>query len=157
MDKIKETTYPIDTELNNLEQKLRALVSDNDNFLKKHLIEFLFASPKRLRPIFIFLFSKILKIEDENVIMQIALASELIHSASLIHDDIIDDEKTRRNTVTFKEQFGAKIAVLEGDLLLSMALSVLSKTSLEILKIYSFYITKTIMVCSSLLETETIL
>ena len=90
------------------------------------------------------MFAKILKIENEDV-FNIALLSELIHNASLIHDDIIDEAKERRNLETFNLKFNSKIAVLEGDLLLAIALEILSKTNIEITKIYSKRIKKTIL------------
>ncbi len=143
MDDIKEIINPVSSELEKFETELKDLVKKYDNFLTDILVNFLFSSPKRVRPIFIFLFSKILNIKNENV-MKIALASEIIHNASLVHDDVIDNELTRRNTETFYKEFGSKIAVLEGDMLLSIALKILSETSLEILKIYSNNILKTI-------------
>ena len=126
---------PIKNEINIFEQELKKIILTEDNFLCKDLYEFIFTNPKRLRPILIFLLSKVLKIENNNV-LKIALATELIHNASLIHDDIIDEEETRRNIRTFHNKFNSKIAVLEGDLLLSFALDILSDTSLEILKIF---------------------
>ena len=142
--KIKEITSVIEFELDVFEKKLKEFIDKNNNFLKEDLANFMFSNPKRLRPLFVFLFSKILKINNFNQILNIALALELIHNASLVHDDILDNEKIRRNNPTFYEKYGAKIAVLEGDLLLSMALNILSKTSLDILKIFSDKIQKTL-------------
>ena len=104
---------------------------------------FLFSNAKRLRPIFIFTFSKILNIENK-LTQDIALITEIIHNASLIHDDIIDEEKTRRNQSTLNSKYGVKLAVLEGDLLLSIALELISNTTLEISKIFSKKIKETI-------------
>ena len=140
MDKI---IFPIKDELENFENKLKKVVEDNDNFLTDDLKSFLFNNPKRLRPIFTFLFSKILKIKNP-LVLDIALITELIHNASLIHDDIIDEEKTRRNHPTFYEKYGSKIAVLEGDLLLSLALEQISKTNQTISQIFALHIKKTI-------------
>lgn len=140
MDSLKEITSTIEPELNLFEKNLKTLLNKEDNFLKEDLISFMFNKPKRLRPLFIFLFSKLLKIDDSlncALIQKIASITELIHSASLIHDDIIDNSIKRRLLDTFYKKFGAKIAVLEGDLLLSIALMELSNTNLEILKIFS--------------------
>lgn len=140
---MNEIIFPIRNELEIFENKLKKVVLREDNFLTSDLEKFIFTNPKRLRPIFIFLFAKILKI-DNPLVLDIALITELIHSASLIHDDIIDEEKTRRNNPTFFEKYGSKLAVLEGDLLLSLALECLSKTTLEISKIFATRIKKTI-------------
>ena len=103
----------------------------------------MFSNAKRLRPIFVFAFAKILNIENK-LTQDIALITEIIHNASLIHDDIIDEEELRRNYPTFYKKYGAKLAVLEGDLLLSIALELISNTTLEISKIFSKKIKETI-------------
>ena len=141
MDKI---ISPIKNELDIFENNLKEVILKEDNFLVSDLEIFLFTKPKRLRPILIYLFAKILKVESAYV-QDIALITELIHNASLIHDDIIDEEKQRRNNPTFYEKYGSKLAVLEGDLLLSLALEYLSKTTLEISKIFASKIKKTIL------------
>lgn len=140
MDKI---ISPIENELKNFEAKLKEVILNTDNFLTYDLEKFMFTSPKRLRPIFIFLFAKILKI-DNPLVGNIALITELIHNASLIHDDIIDEEKVRRNNPTFFEKYGSKLAVLEGDLLLSLALEQISNTNIEISRIFASKIKSTI-------------
>lgn len=140
MDKI---IFPIKNELENFEAKLKEVILNTDNFLTYDLEKFMFSSPKRLRPIFIFLFAKILKI-DNPLVFNIALITELIHSASLIHDDIIDEETLRRNNPTFYKKYGSKLAVLEGDLLLSLALEQISQTNIEISKIFASRIKATI-------------
>ena len=135
---------PIKEELDIFEKKLRKIIAIDENFLTNDLEEFIFSNPKRLRPILIFLFAKILDIKDE-LVFDIALASEIMHSASLIHDDIIDEEEKRRDVLTFYEKHGSKTAVLQGDFLLSLGLGVLSNTSLDIVKIFSEKIYKTIL------------
>ena len=140
MDKI---LFPIKNELDNFEKNLKEIVNLNSNFLTSDLNNFLFTNPKRLRPILIFLFAKILKINSV-LVQKIALTSELIHNASLIHDDIIDEEKIRRNNPTFYKKYGSKLAVLEGDLLLSLALEEISKTNIEISSVFSSKIKATI-------------
>lgn len=127
---------PIKTELNLFENKLRDIIESQDNFLKEDLIKFVFSDAKRLRVIFIFLFAKILKLDCDDI-FKIALGVEILHNASLIHDDIIDDEKTRRNLETFNSKFNSKLALLEGDLLFALALQVLSATNPDVLKIFS--------------------
>ena len=143
-EKIKKIVLPIKNNLEIFEKKLNDIIEENSNPLNNHLHKFMFQNAKRLRAIFVFLFAEILNIKDE-IIFDIALLSELIHSASLVHDDIIDESNKRRNIETFNSKFNSKIAVLEGDLLLAIALEVLSKTNLEIVNIYSKRIKKTIL------------
>lgn len=140
---MNEIIFPIKNELELFENSLKEVILKENNFLTYDLEKFIFENPKRLRPIFIFLFSKILKIEN-SLVQDIAIITELIHSASLIHDDIIDEEKIRRNNPTFFEKYGSKLAVLEGDLLLSLALEKISSTTLEISKIFASRIKATI-------------
>ena len=144
MDKIREIISPIKTDIDIFEESLRNIISSCDNFLREDVTDFMFSGSKRLRPILIFLFAKILNINSP-VVQKIALVSELIHSASLIHDDIIDEAQMRRNFPTLYMKYGSKIAVLEGDFLLSCALEILSQTTLEISKIYSNKIKLTIL------------
>ena len=143
--KISDIVKPISHELKVFERLLKGMVKYDNALLNPDLINFLFSNQKRLRPIFVFLFSKILNIKDTKTVQKIALALELIHSASLIHDDIIDETQIRRNQETFHNKFNTKIAVLLGDLLLSKALTVLSKTNSEIIEIFSKKIKDTIL------------
>lgn len=122
---------------------LKEIIKSYDNSLREDLFNFVFCNAKFLRPRFVFLFSKILNINDDNII-KIAVASELLHNASLIHDDIIDNSYLRRRLPTFNKKFNSKTAVLMGDLLLAGALEVLTDTTRNILKIFSDKIFKTI-------------
>ena len=94
----KKNLLVINDELNSFEIELKNIVNNKKNFLTDKLNSFLFDNPKRLRPIFIFLFAKILKINSD-IVEKIALATELIHSASLIHDDILDEDIKRRQVI----------------------------------------------------------
>ena len=144
MNELIKITPSIEPEIKRFEKKLKLIANKDDVFLKEYLSEFLFSNPKRLRPAFIYLFSKILDIKGE-IVDKIALSAELIHSASLIHDDIIDESQTRRNLPTLYGKFGSKISVLEGDFLLSSALEVLIETNFEIIKIFSKNLKKTLL------------
>ncbi len=135
---------PIEKEFKSFEGELSRLIDENDCFLKNDLKEFIFSNPKRLRPFLVFIFAKILEIENP-IVQNIALSIELIHCASLIHDDIIDNQNFRRKKPALYKTFGYKKATLSGDLLLSIALKELAKTNIEIVKIVSCKIQKTIL------------
>lgn len=156
MDKIaeiKKCCISIENEMLHFENTLKEIIIKDKNFLFDDLNNFMFKNPKRLRVRFVFLFSKLLNINSP-LVNDIALITELIHSASLIHDDIIDKDDLRRNFPTFYKKYGAKIAVLEGDFLLSLALEIISKTNIEISKIFSSRIKKTIQ--GEILQNEVI-
>lgn len=133
----------INEEISVFENSFKNTVFSLEIPLKNELMDFLFSKSKRLRPIFIILFSKILKIDSEKI-FDFCILSELAHNASLIHDDVIDEEEIRRNKETFNKKFGNKLAILEGDLLLSIFLEVLSNQNSHVVKIYSKNIRKTV-------------
>lgn len=58
--------------------------------------------------------------------VQLAAAVELLHLATLVHDDVIDDSDLRRGTETLQKKFGKKVAVICGDYLLSLALRIVT-------------------------------
>ncbi|REJ78603.1 MAG: polyprenyl synthetase family protein [Acidobacteria bacterium] len=103
-----------------------------------YLGEYLRASGgKRVRPALLVLANKAAGGEgsSENVI-RLATVMEMIHTATLVHDDIIDNAATRRNTVTVNAKFGNQAAVLMGDWLYMSAFETsLKERSLEILYI----------------------
>ncbi len=142
-DKIAQITSLIEEDFSIFEIELKNIIKTSNNFLKDELCDFVFNNAKFLRPKLVFLFSKILKINDPTTV-KIALAVELLHNASLIHDDIIDVACFRRNLKTFNTKYDSKMAVLLGDLLLSLALRILSKTNPKIIEIFSEKIFETI-------------
>lgn len=80
----------------------------------------------------------ILKIagENQNTILLCAIV-ELIHLASLLHDDVIDDSDTRRGKASINSQFGSKNAIMLGDILYSKAFHEVAKFDMNIAKIIS--------------------
>lgn len=112
--------------------------------LDKELERFLTAPSKRLRPLLGFLFCRNIynKINDSQ--RKILLAIELIHNATLIHDDVIDKADKRRNIETINTKFSEDLAVVAGDFLLSAAMEKIIETdSIEALKICTKGLKKT--------------
>lgn len=106
--------------------------------LKPKLFELLNAPSKHIRPLVSFLYLRALggKIDDVQILYQSAI--ELVHNASLIHDDVIDGSEVRRNLPTLNSQFGNKLAVMTGDYLLARAMQkVLDIGNLELVKLFS--------------------
>lgn len=81
---------------------------------------------KRLRPALVLLCSKFGRPEDDGVI-PVAAAIELIHAATLVHDDIIDEAKLRRGSETIQHRWGKDTAVFAGDFLFAKAFSILAQ------------------------------
>lgn len=80
---------------------------------------------KRTRPIIALLSSELCGGSHEDV-MSFAVAIELIHAASLIHDDVIDKGTMRRNAETLHMKYGVPLAILMGDWLISKAVELVS-------------------------------
>ena len=95
------------------------------------------AGGKRMRPLFAILSAKLFGYEASHHI-KIAAAIELIHTATLFHDDVVDESKMRRGKATANEKWGNKHAVLVGDFLFSQAFKLMVATeSLEVLETLS--------------------
>ncbi|HZJ85387.1 MAG TPA: polyprenyl synthetase family protein [Syntrophomonadaceae bacterium] len=84
---------------------------------------------KMLRPRLVHLTAS-LHPHDENEIIDIAVAVELIHLASLIHDDIIDDSHTRRGKESLNSLWGNEVSVLTGDYLFATAFNLINQHNL---------------------------
>lgn len=85
------------------------------------------APSKHIRALSAFLYLRANNINIDLVYIKLQAAVELIHNASLIHDDIIDESSTRRNEKTLNTLFDNKLAVLAGDYLLAAALNKLDE------------------------------
>ena len=102
------------------EEKFSKLMLSNVPLLNRITHYIIKRKGKQMRPMFIFLFSKLLNqgIVNEKVYRG-ASVIELIHTATLIHDDVVDDSKRRRGFFSINAIWKNKIAVLVGDFLLS--------------------------------------
>lgn len=129
---IEETYKPIYNQLTQLEETLIGTIRSLCPPAVLDVFSHSFKIPgKRLRPALLFLSAKAinqeLSFDTESKLIQMAVALELIHSASLVHDDIIDEDLTRRGQKTLNNRFGNKIAVLAGDALYSRAFLIIAR------------------------------
>ncbi|HIE31852.1 MAG TPA: polyprenyl synthetase family protein [Methanosarcinales archaeon] len=103
------------------------LIDGLDESDMKRVVRHVFDSGgKRIRPIVLILCSELFG-GDADECVDAALAIELIHSASLIHDDILDMGITRRGVPSVHKQFGQAAAILCGDFLISKSIELISK------------------------------
>lgn len=116
-------------ELRAVEDKLRAILNENHGAVKEVSHYLLEAGGKRIRPLLACLSGRLLKADFDDVVT-CASAIELIHMASLIHDDIIDNSDTRRGLPSINARWGNHIAVLTGDFLFAKAFRLLSTAPL---------------------------
>lgn len=115
---------PVEQELLTLENLLIDSLKSGNAALD-NMVQYVFQSGgKRLRPALILLFAKAMTggyVHPAHY--ELAEAIEMIHTASLLHDDVIDDSETRRGVPTVGKKWGAKSAIIAGDYILSKALT----------------------------------
>lgn len=112
----------INSDLNNLDEYLKKSLKSDDNNLSRDLYGYIFNSSKRIRSALLFLLVRALGAIPDKKVFKIACAAEIIHNATLIHDDIIDDADLRRGNISLNYKYNSKLSVIAGDFLLSLAL-----------------------------------
>ena len=99
---------------------------NEDSFIGEACLP-LVSGGKRLRPLLFFICAKSSKDFSLERMLPLATAIELIHTASLVHDDILDQSKLRRGIQTANSKYGAQIAVLIGDYLFAKAFQLVAE------------------------------
>lgn len=130
----------IETEFQDLNLNLYKMIGANNPILYSAAEQLFKAGGKRIRPIILLNIAKSTSNNNNILIEQKRLAeiTEIIHTASLVHDDIIDNCDTRRGAHTIHNVFNNKIAVLAGDFLFAQSSWYLANlNNLEVVKIIS--------------------
>ncbi len=107
-------------EMDSVEDTIKNSLRTRNKTVKEALVRFVESGGKRLRPAFTILGGTFGQY-DSSTIVPIAAALEIIHMATLIHDDIIDDARLRRGNETVHSVLGKDVAVYSGDFLLTRA------------------------------------
>lgn len=127
---LKEIYSPIENELNEVAKTLEQFLSESDNKSIFEVNKFLLLNPgKRLRPALVLLSAKATSnngLSHDNKLAKIASAMEMIHFASLVHDDIIDHALVRHNKPSINQKWGQEISIALGDYLYSKAFEIIS-------------------------------
>ncbi|HNO71803.1 MAG TPA: polyprenyl synthetase family protein, partial [Bacteroidia bacterium] len=118
VDTIKE---PVQAEMEEFEKKFRDSMRSNVSLLDKIMHYIVKRKGKQLRPMFVFLTAKTCGEMNESTYRAASLI-ELLHTATLVHDDVVDDAHIRRGFFSINALWKNKIAVLVGDYLLSRGL-----------------------------------
>lgn len=127
----------ISTEFRQYEEAFSAALQTDNAFLAEVLDYIHTKRGKQLRPILVLLAAGICRGITEKT-TQSAVALELMHTASLIHDDVVDNSPMRRGSESVNAQWTNKIAVLVGDYLLTRVINILSELrNITILNIVS--------------------
>lgn len=115
MDTTLEFYAPVQAELERVEQNLKALCAVGFSPMA-NLLSHVFSAPgKRIRPAITLLASRLSPGGDSEAPILMATAVELLHIATLIHDDTVDNAAVRRNRATVSSVWGPQVAVLLGD------------------------------------------
>lgn len=123
---LKESLSTIEQELNEVDQSLLNFIKSENERLQTIISYLVRAGGKRIRPAFTLLAAKFGKDSFEKAI-PLAAAFELIHMATLIHDDVIDRSELRRGKPTIKALYGNNVSVHAGSFIFAKALNIIEK------------------------------
>jgi octaprenyl-diphosphate synthase len=134
---IRKIQAPIKKEMNLFEDKFKKSLSSNIILLDKIMHYIIKRKGKQMRPMFVFLTAKLFNKFNEKT-YRAASMIELLHTATLVHDDVIDEANFRRGVFSINALWKNKVAVLVGDFLLSRGLLLAVKNKeYELLEIMS--------------------
>lgn len=121
MDQLSLIKRPIEREFNDFLDLFSQSLTHGDHLLSNVLTHIRQRGGKRMRPILMLLIAKNYG-EVSNVTQDAAIGLELLHTASLVHDDVVDESEERRGQASVNATYNNKTAVLVGDFILSTAL-----------------------------------
>lgn len=127
MDQLSLIKAPIEQELSTFITLFNDSLTHSDQLLGNALSHIRQRGGKRMRPILTLLLAKNFGTVNEST-QNAALGLELLHTASLVHDDVVDESDERRGQPSVNASFNNKVAVLVGDYILSTALLRVSQT-----------------------------
>ena len=108
-------------DLEQIEQSINKVIQAKHPVLRQASTELLQAGGKRIRPVFVLLSGQMGTYNLEKLKL-VAVSLELIHTATLVHDDVIDDAEIRRGMPTVRQIYGNRVAMYTGDYILARAL-----------------------------------
>lgn len=122
MDRLAEIQHRIDPELAQMNAIIHESLSADNDLMDTVVRNYLLTKGKQIRPIMVILSAKFFGDVNAHV-LHAGAALEMLHNASLIHDDVVDDTALRRGKATVNNQWGNHIAVLVGDFFVANALA----------------------------------
>lgn len=128
MERLSLIKRPIEGEFDDFVRLFNDSLSHTDGLLSQVLEHIKHRGGKRMRPLLILLIAKNYG-GVNNVTLHSAVGLELLHTASLVHDDVVDESKERRGQASVNAEYNNKVAVLVGDYVLSTALLNVSFTN----------------------------
>ena len=127
MDSLSLIKRPVEREFSTFVEWFNQTMSHEDGLLGGALTHIRQRGGKRMRPLLTLLLAKNFG-EVSDVTLHAAIGLELLHTASLVHDDVVDESAERRGQASVNATFNNKVAVLVGDYILSSALLHVSMT-----------------------------
>ena len=123
MKTVTELLQPVEKDLEDLVLELKNLIGAGHPILQAAAEHLFSAGGKRLRPGIVLLISKAISVDSSLSIKHKRLAeiTEMIHTASLVHDDVVDESSMRRGVETVHSRFNTRVAVLAGDFLFAQS------------------------------------
>ena len=140
MATVAELLQPVEADLDALLADLRRLIGAGHPILQAAAEHLFAAGGKRIRPGIVLLLSRAISPAGElgQRHRRLAEITEMIHTASLVHDDVVDEASTRRGVATVHSRFNHRVAVLAGDFLFAQASWHLANLDdLEVVKLLS--------------------
>ena len=129
----------VGNKLENVSQQIKYKLASEINLIHKMTNYHLKSGGKRIRPLLTLGSAKLCGYKNGNRDINLAACVELIHNATLLHDDVIDNSDLRRGTKTPNAIWGNQSSILVGDYLLSRCFEMMVEDgSQEILKLLSF-------------------
>ncbi|MEL6182607.1 MAG: polyprenyl synthetase family protein, partial [Myxococcota bacterium] len=126
--RLKALRLWLEDDLMAVEEALSAFVAHPDDSVDRHAAEHMLkARGKLLRPICVLLASRVAQEREPQVVRDIAVAVELVHAATLMHDDVLDLGTERRGQPTARLMYSNAASVLGGDFLLMRALQLINR------------------------------
>ncbi|AXI09349.1 heptaprenyl diphosphate synthase component II [Oceanobacillus zhaokaii] len=147
--KLPKTYGYLKKDLNIIEKSLHQIIQAEHPILRSASTELLNAGGKRIRPIFVLLSGQLGNFELDKI-KTVAVTLELIHMATLVHDDVVDDAELRRGKPTIKKLYGNRVAMYTGDYILARALEEIS--SLRNAELHKLFSRTIVEVCEGEIE-----
>lgn len=143
--KLKVLYSDLKADIDIIEKELEKALNSSSHLINDASLHLLQAGGKRIRPVFVLISAKFGNYNIEQV-KNVAVPLELIHSASLVHDDVIDDSDMRRGRRTVKAQWNNRVAMYTGDFIFARALEYV--TSIENPRVHQILARTMVEICN---------
>jgi heptaprenyl diphosphate synthase len=128
MDKFWDEYPTVKNDLEEVTKIMKKNIKCKEKFVENAILELINSGGKLLRPAFLIIAARFGEFKEEEI-YNLAAVLEMLHMATLVHDDIVDDSKLRRGNETIQSKYGKDYAVYIGDFLFCRCFKILSEQS----------------------------